>query len=90
MKSISQFLHFQSTKLTDEYNQILTDDVLLKDGSILRIDSGGYLDGLIECGNGQVEYWKNGLLHGNPAVISADSKHIERWEKGILIAVQDL
>jgi len=52
MNTISRFLHLQNTQLTDEHNLILTDDVVLKDGSILQFDNKGYLHGTIECDDG--------------------------------------
>lgn len=90
MKTISKFFHLQNTQLTDGYNNILIDDILSKDGTVLRFDKYGYLDGLIECGNGQIEYWKHGKLHGLPAVIKPDLSYKEYWQNGLLIKCENI
>ncbi len=71
----------------DEYNQILTDDVLLKDGTIFEFNTNEYLDGLIECEYGQLEYWRHGKLHDNPAVVNADLSHKDIWRDCKLIEI---
>ena len=90
MNTISRFLHLQNTQLTDENNLILTDDVVLKDGSILQLDNKGYLHGTIECDDGQLEYWTHGRLHGNPAVVSGDLNIREHWQNGVFISCEKL
>lgn len=82
IQSKAEFLYYQGKQLTDEYNQLCWDDVILKDGSILRFDEKGYLHGMVECGNGLVQFFEHGLLHGSPAVISQDLRYFENWENG--------
>ncbi len=89
MKTLSRFIHLQNTQLTDENNQILTDDVLLKDGTILRFDSYGYLDGEIEYAD-TIECYRHGKLHGCPAVINLQEGIEEDWEYGQMISFRKI
>lgn len=89
MKTKARFLFFQDVQLTDKNDIPLRDDVLLKDGSILRFDDNGYLDGTIETGDGYVEFFRHGKLHGTPAVVSQDLKYAEHWSYGTLNKIVD-
>lgn len=83
MQSKAKFLCFQGIQLSDKNEILLQDDVVYEE-SILRFDDNGYLHGAIERDDGYVEYYKHGMLHGNPAVVSQDLKHLETWENGKL------
>lgn len=89
METKARFLFYQNVQLTDKYNNLLWQDVVLKDGSILRFDDNGFLHGIIETGDGYVQFFVHGKLDGSPAVISQDLKHIENWENGKLKKIID-
>ncbi len=62
---------------------------MLTDGTILRFDKDGYLDGEIEYQD-CIEYWRNGKLHGNPAIINLKKNVEEDWEFGKFIASRQI
>lgn len=84
MKTQARFLYFQDVQLFDKLNIPFREDMILEDGSVLRFDDNGYLHGTIETGDGFVEQFEHGKLHGTPAVVSQDLKYLENWQYGIL------
>ncbi len=89
IKTIARFLSWQGTQITDSNNQIMVDDLILKDGTILRFDKNGYLDGEIEYQD-CIENWRNGRLHGNPAIVNVARGIEEDWDNGKLIKVRHI
>ena len=89
MQTEARFLYFQDVQLVDKNNIPLRDDTILKDGSVLRFDDNGYLHGTIETGDGYVEIFHHGKLHGIPAVVSQGLTRFEDWNYGTLKKIVD-
>jgi hypothetical protein len=91
---MSRFEKFQNVQVFNEDNEPLNEQIIVhdciinfKDGFISNLHTKSETEGekyypAIDCIDGYIEYWENGVLENKktPAVISAD--HVEFWEEG--------
>ena len=91
LESKARYLLYLNQQFRNDDGSLKEGDSLNDNGDIIRYHNGfihAEDEPAIECSDGHIEFWNNGLLHQEdslPAVISEGGNHLEYWNRGVRV-----